>query len=162
MPIYGLFTLLYWINWEVISVVELIGIANPIPSIPVPESFKVFIPITFPSLLTNAPPLLPEFIDASVWINVNFLPSESVTSLFTALIIPHVTLLCIPSGLPTAIANSPTLIESESANSAFDKPDFSILITAKSVCSSFPTILASYSVSSLNNVTVTFVASDTS
>ena len=143
------------------SVVEFIGIANPIPSIPVPESFNVFIPITLPSPLTKAPPLLPEFIAASVWINVNFLPSESVTSLFTALTTPHVILLCIPKGFPTAIANSPTFIESESANSAFERPVFSIFITAKSVCSSFPTIFASYSVSSLYNVTVTLFASDT-
>ena len=68
--------------------IELIGIANPIPSIPVPESFKVLIPITFPSLFTKAPPLFPEFIAASVCIKVNFLPSVSVTSLFTALTTP--------------------------------------------------------------------------
>ena len=40
------------------------------------------------------------------------------------------------TGFPTAIANSPTLTSSESANSAFVKPVFSIFITAKSVCSS--------------------------
>jgi len=46
--------------------VSLIGIANPIPSTPDPESFKVFIPITFPSAFIKAPPLFPEFIAASV------------------------------------------------------------------------------------------------
>ena len=73
-----------------ISRVEFIGIANPIPSTPVPDNFKVFIPTTFPSLFTRAPPLLPELIAASVWIHVYLLPSDS-TSLFTALIIPCVT-----------------------------------------------------------------------
>ena len=87
-------------------------------------------------------------------------PSESVIFLLTALTIPVVTVLVMFTGFPTAIANSPTLTSSESANSAFVKPVFSIFITAKSVCSSWPTILASYSVSSLNKVTVTFVASD--
>ena len=66
IPIKGLLTLLYWINWDVISVVEFIGIAKPIPSIPEPDSFNVLIPITLPWALTNAPPLLPEFIAASV------------------------------------------------------------------------------------------------
>jgi len=113
------------------------------------DNFKVLIPITLPSLLTNAPPLLPELIAASVCIHLYDLPSESVIFLLTALIIPVVTVLFIFTGFPTAIANSPTLTSSESANSAFVKPVFSILITAKSVCSSWPTIFASYSVSSL-------------
>ena len=62
--------MLYSIKSLVISTVELIGIAKPIPSTPVPESFKVLTPTTFPSLLTKAPPLLPEFIAVSVWIHL--------------------------------------------------------------------------------------------
>ena len=132
--------------------------AKPTPSTPVPESFKVLTPITWPLLFTNAPPLLPEFIAASVWIAVYLFPSLSVTSLFTALIIPAVTLLSNPKGLPIAIANSPTCTESESPSSAAVKPSLSILITAKSVCESVPTIFPSYSLSSLYNFTVTLFA----
>ena len=51
--------------------------AKPIPSTPVPDNFKVFIPITLPSLFIKAPPLFPEFIAASVWIQVYFVPSDS-------------------------------------------------------------------------------------
>ena len=58
--------MLWSINWFVTSKVEFIGIANPIPSTPLPDNFNVLIPITFPSLFTRAPPLLPEFIAASV------------------------------------------------------------------------------------------------
>ena len=47
------------------DLVELIGIAKPKPSIPVPEAFIVLIPITSPLLFTNAPPLFPELIAAS-------------------------------------------------------------------------------------------------
>ena len=150
--------MLYWINCSYIGFAEFIGIANPIPSTPVADTLSVFTPITWPLLFTNAPPLFPEFIAASVWINLYVFSSESVTSLFTALIIPPVTELCIPSGFPIAIANSPTLTLSESPSSAAVSPSFSILITAKSVCSSVPTTFASYSVSSLYRYTLTLLA----
>ena len=140
---------------------ESIGIANPIPSTPVPFNFNVFIPITLPSLFTKAPPLLPEFIAASVWIRLYVFPSVLCTVLLTALIIPDVTELCIPKGLPTAIANSPTTTLFESPSSAGVKSFLSIFITARSVCESVPTTFASYSVVSLYNVTVIFVASET-
>ena len=144
---------MYWINCSIIGFAESIGIANPIPSTPVDETFNVFIPITWPWLFTKAPPLFPEFIAASVWINVKVFPSESVTSLFSAEIIPPVTVFCIPKGLPTAIANSPTCTELELPNSAAVRPVLSILITAKSVWESVPTILASYLFSSPFSVT---------
>ena len=89
-------------------------------------------------------------------------PSSSVTSLFTALIIPDVTLLLNPNGFPIAIANSPTCTPSESPSSAAVKPVLFILITARSVCSSVPIIFASYSVLSLYSFTVTLLASSTS
>ena len=44
----------------------LIGIAKLNPSISSPETLIVFTPITCPFELTNAPPLLPLFIAASV------------------------------------------------------------------------------------------------
>ena len=141
---------------------ELIGIANPTPSTPSPDSFKVLIPITWPLLFTKAPPLLPELIAASVWIATYLLPSSSKTSRFTALTIPAVTLLSKPKGLPIAIANSPTWTLSESPSSAAVKPVLSIFITAKSVWESVPIISPSYSVSSLYSFTVTLLASPTS
>ena len=140
------------------SLVALIGIANPIPSTDVPDSFKVFTPITCPLLLTKAPPLFPELIAASVWIATYLLPSSSDTSRFTALIIPAVTLLSKPSGLPIAIENSPTWTLSESPSSAAVKSVLSILITAKSVWESVPIISPLYSVSSLYSLTVTLLA----
>ena len=62
---------------------------------------------------------------------------------------PEETLLCMPKGLPIAIANSPTLTSFELPRVAAVKPVLSIFKTAKSVSSSVPTIVASYSVSSL-------------
>jgi len=44
----------------------LIGIANPIPSTPLITNLALLIPIISPRLLTNAPPLLPGLIAASV------------------------------------------------------------------------------------------------
>ena len=66
IPIYGRFTLLYFIRSSVIDFVELIGIAKPRPSTPVPEAFIVLMPITSPFVFTKAPPLFPELIAASV------------------------------------------------------------------------------------------------
>ena len=53
-------------NNSSIQEIELIGIANPIPSTPEPDNFILLIPTTSPLLLTNAPPLFPELIAASV------------------------------------------------------------------------------------------------
>ena len=148
---------MYLISWSEIDFVEFIGIANPIPSTPEPDIFKVLIPITCPLLFTNAPPLFPEFIDASVWINV-YVTLSTATCLFTALIIPEETLLCSPKGFPIAITYSPTCTESESPSSAAVNPVLLILITAKSVWSSVPTIVASYSALSLYKETVILLA----
>ena len=141
----------------------MIGIAKPIPSTPVLATFKVFIPITWPWLLTKAPPLLPELIAASVWIQVYVVfPSLSCTFLFKALTTPQVIEVPKSNGLPTAIANSPTFTLSESANSAAVRPVLSIFKTAKSVWESLPIIWASYCVSSPYNETFIEVASDIS
>lgn len=94
--------------------------------------------------MTNAPPLLPGFIAASVWTKLYVLPSV-VISLFNADIYPTVTLPAnsSPNGFPIATAISPTLSSDETPNSAFERFVLSILITAKSVVSSPPTIFAS-------------------
>ena len=86
-----------------ISFTSFEGIPNPIPSA---LTFAValaildsLIPISLPSLLINAPPLLPGLIAASVWITVwfqSFLPSPSTSigiCLYTADTNPFVTVL---------------------------------------------------------------------
>ena len=80
-----------------------------------------------------------------------------VISLSKALIIPDVTEVSKPKGLPIARTNSPTLTEEESPSSAGVKLSASILIIAKSVCSSVPTIVASYFSSLPYKETVIFV-----
>ena len=61
-------------NDSINSVISLIGIANPIPSIlaelllPLEEYLAELIPTTSPLLLRRAPPLLPPLIAASNWI----------------------------------------------------------------------------------------------
>ncbi len=46
----------------------LIGMAKPTPTLPpVVAAIHVLMPITWPRVLTRAPPELPWLIDASVW-----------------------------------------------------------------------------------------------
>ena len=75
--------------------------------------------MTCPSTFSNAPPLFPGLMAASVWISplVTVSPdvsSSKVTPRFNALITPVVTDWPYPNALPIAIAVSPTLMESES------------------------------------------------
>ena len=66
-------------------------------------------PITRPWMSASAPPELPGLIAALVWIvfgSVTPLPSDSCR--LSALTMPWVTLELSPSGLPIAIAMSPT------------------------------------------------------
>ena len=58
-----------------------------------------------------------------------------------ALIMPVETVCWYPKGLPMAITQSPTCTSSESPNSAGKKFSPSILMTARSVFGSMPTIL---------------------
>ena len=119
------------------------------PSTLVWEAFAELIPITSPSVLTKAPPLLPGFIAASVWIALYFTPSIFNT-LFSAEIIPTVAVLPWPNALPIAITVWPTSILSESPSLAVFtlsipadfKSDFDTEITARSDVASFPTNLA--------------------
>ena len=113
-----------------ISTTSFDGMANPIPSTALPATADVdeilleLIPITCPSILTKAPPELPGLIAASVWIafveTVSPLSFCIVTVRLRLETIPSVTELAysVPSGLPIAIAFSPTVREFESANSA--------------------------------------------
>ena len=115
---------------------ESIGIANPRPSMPVPEPLATTIPTSSPLLLNSAPPELPSLMDASVCISVRVLFSSSILRSF-ALMMPAVTVPpSFPSGLPITTARSPTdsllLLPIVTAFSLVA----SILRTAISVCSS--------------------------
>ena len=108
-----------------ISVTMLEGMANPIPGAAPPSCWSVAasvgIPTTWPARLTRAPPLLPGLIAAEVWITSGkvapgFPPSGgSGTVRPVAEMIPSVTLLARPSGLPMASTMSPTCSLEESA-----------------------------------------------
>ena len=75
----------------------------------------VLMPINCPFVLTNAPPELPGFTAASVWINdCEYLPVGSRFLAF-ALIIPAVTVDVKLNGFPTAKTHSPIFALSESA-----------------------------------------------
>lgn len=103
-------------------------------------------------MLIKAPPLLPGLIAASVWItsaSQSSVPSPFVstgTARFRPEIIPCVTEPenSVPSGLPIAIAGSPSFNESESPNAATVVTFLSsISRTAKSFHSSVPSNFAS-------------------
>ena len=73
------------------------------------ECARVFIPTTLPFDRTSGPPLLPGFIAASVWSHVLKLPVsyplfKMVPSKYLSVldIIPRVTVLAYPCGVPTA------------------------------------------------------------
>src|SRR3954447_7686899 len=128
------------------SLTTLLGIAKPMPGALPPPSWgsvapRVGIPITLPWMSTRAPPELPGLIAALVWItdgNVT-LPPSSGTASRKALTIPSVTLDCSPSGLPIAIARSPTFSIDESANFAGFSPAPETLMTARSSGGKAPT-----------------------
>ena len=120
----------------------LIGIAKPMPSTPPRAILALLIPTTSPSAFTSAPPLLPGLMAASVWIRLNLRSPISMLR-FKELITPTVTLPrnSKPSGLPMAMAGSPTCRVSLSPNSATVRSLASILTTAKSVAGSAPKTL---------------------
>ena len=155
IPIYGLTIFPVNFNSSIIFRASSLGIANPNPSTVVSVTLTVFIPITSPFALTSAPPLLPGFIAASVWINWYVLPSVVIV-LFNAEIYPTVTLPANswPSGLPIATASSPTCKSEDLPNVAGVSPVASIFSNARSVTESVPIISAIYS-SWLDKVTVT-------
>ena len=90
----------------------LTGIANPIPILaPVWEIMAVLIPIRRPLASSKGPPELPLLIAASVWMKFSYDPSCSSTpssDFLVAEIIPMVTVIPIPRGLPAAKTMSPT------------------------------------------------------
>jgi len=116
------------------------GIAKPSPTDPPEgEAIQVLIPTTSPLIFTRAPPELPWLIAASVWMkSLMFSAGPPVRP--TALTMPMVTEDMSPRGLPTAIAQSPTLTESESPSTATGKASLDSKETrARSFLWSFPT-----------------------
>src|SRR5580700_8730824 len=83
------------------------GIANPSPTDPpLGEKMAEVTPTTVPSAVSNGPPELPRFIDASVCRKLTYGSSSSV--LARAETIPALTDWPRPNGLPIAITASPT------------------------------------------------------
>ena len=105
------------------------------------------IPISFPSVLTSAPPEFPGFIAASVCIKdvkvfLLFLSLRIFKFLAFAETIPAVTVLVRLKGLPTANTHCPTCTLSLFPYSRGVRSSVSIFITARSVEGSVPMIFA--------------------
>ena len=126
------------------------GVANPTPELepsPWPLVLLVSIwslrPITWPAALISGPPELPGLIGASVWIAfgiVNWLGAWIVR--LSALMMPAVTVLGRPNGLPMAITLSPTWTALESPNGSgcsSEAGTFWTRMTARSAPVSEPT-----------------------
>ena len=89
-------------------VVGLIGTARPSPM----PATAVLMPITRPLPSASAPPELPGFSAASVWITSSMIrcadPLRTGSDRPSALTTPAVTLPARPNGLPTATTRFPT------------------------------------------------------
>ena len=121
--------------------------AKPMPTEPPDcEKIMVLMPTSLPVMSTSAPPELPGLMAASVWMNT-CVSDCAISVRASAEMMPLVTVWPTPNGLPMASTRSPTSSLSLSANSRNGKslPPFSILSTARSVRSSWATILASNS-----------------
>ena len=118
----------------------------------------MFIPITWPFWFSNGPPLLPEFILASVCIRPVIVPCSVSIVLSNPLIIPWVTDLCrsSPSGLPIATAISPVVTSSLLPNSAGVNPVLLTFTIAISNWGSYQATLPGDVVPSLNNTFTVF------
>ena len=105
----------------------------------------MLMPTSSPRVLTSAPPLLPGFTAASVWMNDSILLRSEPPDMMPrplALTMPAVTVEFRLNGLPTAKTHSPTLSCSESPKGSVLRSFASILIRAMSVLGSVPMILA--------------------
>src|SRR6476469_7464854 len=147
---------------------SLTGIAKPMPMLPLwlphalcpSEAIELLMPMSSPLLLTSAPPELPGLIAAEVWMALvtTSLPDDCcwpkgdsldvpvLTGRLRAEMMPVVTVPERPSGLPTAMAGSPTLRPSESPRviGVRSLGPLVSLMTARSVDASVPTIVAPY------------------
>mmetsp|Transcript_15158 Transcript_15158/g.41734 ORF Transcript_15158/g.41734 Transcript_15158/m.41734 type:complete len:231 (-) Transcript_15158:139-831(-) len=86
------------------------GIARPTPAnVPLPVRIAVLMPMTFPSLFINGPPLFPGLMEASVWMTplIGRPPAPSILR-ETPLMMPRLKLCSKPNGLPKAKTFWPT------------------------------------------------------
>ena len=125
-----------------------VGIANPIPSYPpLSVAMAVLIPMTSPRMLISGPPLFPGLMAASVCKK----SARSVIRLRPlALIIPAVTDMSSPNGLPIARTQSPTSTARLSPNRIGFRSEASMRTMATSVRGSDFTSLATNSRPSCN------------
>src|SRR5690606_40328548 len=102
-------------SWLAMLVARSIGIAKPSPMLPDMPPGRVAIedvmPITSPCASKSGPPELPGLIAASIWIAfvtdvLCEVCDEAATGRSSAEMMPVVTVLARPSGLPTAITGS--------------------------------------------------------
>ena len=100
-------------------------------------------PTSSPWVLTSAPPELPALMAASVWMKLStpLAPRERAL----AEMIPAVTVLLSPKGLPTAMTHSPTFTLSLLAIGRVGRFLPSTLMRARSVVLSVPMMRAEYS-----------------
>ena len=145
----------------------LIGIANPMPTEPLPPPVAIWelMPITRPSPSISGPPLFPGLIEASVWITLEIeKPLGARISRATADTIPVVTVRVKPNGLPIATTGSPTCAELESPSGtgrALLILSGSTLSTARSVDGSRPLTVALTGSPSSSKLTVTSLGPST-
>ena len=123
-----------------------IGTANEYPVYePVCEAIAVLMPISSPRVLTSAPPELPGFTAASVWMNDSIFISALRMLMLRALALtmPAVTVDVRLKGLPTANTHSPMWRLSELPNEMIGRLSASIFSRAMSVDGSVPITFAS-------------------
>ena len=88
------FNMPFFVISSISGTTSLLGIANPSPSTPPSEIFKLLMPMTSPAAFSNAPPEFPGLMAASVWITFNSQSPADVSTFIvrsTALTIPCVT-----------------------------------------------------------------------
>ena len=112
MPRKACWTLPLLSSWLISSRAVLIGIAKPMPTLPLPPppvSIWELIPITLPEASISGPPELPGLIAASVWITLEIeKPLGAWIWRCSAETMPLVTVRSRPNGLPIATTGSPT------------------------------------------------------
>ena len=98
-----------------ISLARLMGMANPMPMLPLGPRIAVLMPTTLPAESSSGPPLLPGLMAASVWIKPSSVRSFSPRMLRPSeLTMPVVKVPSRPNGLPMASTFWPTCSPSES------------------------------------------------
>ena len=148
MPRKACWTLPLVSSWLISLRAVLIGIAKPMPTLPLPlppVSIWELIPITLPAASISGPPELPGLIAASVWITLEIeKPSGAWIWRWRAETMPLVTVRSSPKGLPIATTGSPTSTFEESPSVSgwsWSEGAFT-LSSARSVAGSVPTTVA--------------------